>query len=114
MPCTGVRAIIRASVKLKNANKDVLKAAFELMHEDVVRVEVQNETTLRVITKNGGVVYADITKDGVLMEGYMSKVLEPKVASFYMAAIQIANLKRRNMQVSVQAEGDRVRIMARD
>jgi len=114
MPCTSVRAIVRASVKLKNANKDILAEAFKLMHEDVVRVEVQNETTLRVTTKNGGVVYVDITKDGVQMEGYMSKVLEPKVTDYYIAAIQIALLKKRNMEVHLQTEGDRLKIMARD
>jgi hypothetical protein len=113
MPCTSTRAVITASVKLKNVNKDLLVEAFKLMHEDVIKVEVQGENTLRVVTKNGP-VYVDIAKGEVRMEGSMSKVLESKLTSFYIASIQIASLKRKNMRVEVQSEGDRVRIMARD
>lgn len=114
MPCTSTRAIITASIKLKDANKDVLAEAFKMMQEDVAKVEITTERTLRIIMKDGGIVYADITKDGVRLQGNLARALEPKVASFYMAAIQVALLKKRNMRVQIQAEGDRVRIMARD
>jgi archaellum component FlaF (FlaF/FlaG flagellin family) len=111
MPCTSVRATVVLSAKLKGANQAVLAKALELMHEVVKKVEVVNESTLRVETTNG-TVYIDINKDTVRMQGEMSKYIEPRLTDYYMAAIQIANLKKRQMRVSVETDQDRIRIRA--
>lgn len=111
MPCTNVRATVIMSTKLKNANTDMLAKAFELMQEHVVLVEKQGVDQLRVVTQNG-TVYVNITKDGVRLVGEMGRTLEPKLADHYMAAVQVALLKKKRMSVKVESKGDRIRIQA--
>lgn len=110
MPCNSVSARVVMSTKLKNANQAMLAQAFKLMHE-VVTVELQGTDSMRVVTKNG-TVYVDIKKDTVTLVGQMGRVLEPKLADHYMAAIQVALLKKKGMQVQVQNKDDRIRIVA--
>jgi hypothetical protein len=110
MPCTSVRAVVKMSTKLKNANQALLAKALEMMKE-VLKVELVGTDQIRVVTMNG-TVYIDILKDKVEMQGQMASVLNPKIADYYMAAIQVANLKKRQMKVSVETKDDRIRIRA--
>ena len=103
--------MVKMSTKLKGANQALLAEGLKMMHE-VLKVELIGKDQIRVVTMNG-TVYIDILKDKVEMQGQMASVINPKVADYYMAAIQVANLKKRQMKVTVETDKqDRIRIMA--
>lgn len=99
------------SAKLKNVNQAMLAKAFELMKDIVLKVELVGENSMRLVTPNG-TVYVDIGKNEVRLNGAMAKVIEPKLNDHYMAAVQVAILKKKGMRVQVEEEKDRIRIYA--
>jgi hypothetical protein len=112
MVCYNIQ--VRFTVSVPSMNRDVLIEALKLMEgvQEVTLSDFWVKDGISIRMKNGRTHIARLRDGKLEFEGQAEEIAK-EVLKYYAAAVQAISLKKQNYQISVQKEGDLVRIRAR-